>query len=58
MKQAFLQIIVDEEVIDVSQFLEDRFGESKIPQIQRFTRILFGVICSQFLLAVTKIPLK
>ncbi|GBL94651.1 hypothetical protein AVEN_83970-1 [Araneus ventricosus] len=55
IKQAFLQIEVDEKDRDVSRFLftDDPTDGSKSPQIYRFTRVLFGVNSSPFMLAAT-----
>lgn len=55
MKQAFLQIEINER--DVSFFLflftDDPFDVSKPPLTYRFTRVLFGITSSSFLLAAT-----
>ncbi|GBN34930.1 hypothetical protein AVEN_210912-1 [Araneus ventricosus] len=53
--RAFLQIEVDEKNRDVSRFLfnDDPTDGSKSPQIYRFTRVLFGVNSSPFMLAAT-----
>ncbi|GBL77967.1 hypothetical protein AVEN_143292-1 [Araneus ventricosus] len=55
IKQAFLQIEVNEKDRDVSRFLftDDPTDVSKSPQIYRFTRVLFGVNSSPFMLAAT-----
>ncbi|GBO06769.1 hypothetical protein AVEN_97837-1 [Araneus ventricosus] len=55
IKQAFLQIEVNEKDRDVSRFLftDDPTDGSKSPQIYRFTRVLFGVNSSPFMLAAT-----
>ncbi|GBM80707.1 hypothetical protein AVEN_137226-1 [Araneus ventricosus] len=55
IKQAFLQIEVDERDRDVSRFLftDDPTDGSKSPHIYRFTRVLFGVSSSPFMLAAT-----
>ncbi|GFY76965.1 integrase catalytic domain-containing protein [Trichonephila inaurata madagascariensis] len=44
MKQAFLQIMLNEEDRDVTKFLfsNDPFNESLLPSVYRFTRVLFG----------------
>ncbi|GBM18398.1 hypothetical protein AVEN_57933-1 [Araneus ventricosus] len=53
IKQAFLQIEVDEKDRDVSRFLftDNLTDGSKSPQIYRFTRVLFGVNSRLFMLA-------
>ncbi|GFS45902.1 integrase catalytic domain-containing protein [Trichonephila inaurata madagascariensis] len=44
MKQAFLQIMLNEEDRDVTKFLfsNDPFDESQLPSVYWFTRVLFG----------------
>ncbi|GFY71611.1 uncharacterized protein TNIN_428761 [Trichonephila inaurata madagascariensis] len=54
MKQAFLQIMLNEEDRDVAKnslFLNDPSDESQLPSVYRFTRVLFGASSSPFLLA-------
>lgn len=55
LKQAFLQIVVDERDRDVSRFLfSDNPGDDSSPSnCYRFTRVLFGLNSSPFLLAAT-----
>ncbi|GFY52884.1 integrase catalytic domain-containing protein [Trichonephila inaurata madagascariensis] len=55
MKQAFLQIMLNEEDRDVTKFLfsNDPFDESQLPSVYRFTRVLFGISSSPFLLSAT-----
>ncbi|GBM28321.1 hypothetical protein AVEN_229506-1 [Araneus ventricosus] len=56
IKQAFLQIEVNGKDRDVSRFLfieNDLTDVSKLTQIYRFTRVLFGVNSSPFMLAAT-----
>ncbi|GBL96989.1 hypothetical protein AVEN_254050-1 [Araneus ventricosus] len=55
IKRAFLQIEINEKDRDVSRFLftDDPTDGSKSPQIYRFTRVLFGVNSSPFMLAAT-----
>ena len=55
MKQAFLQIVINEEDRDVIRFLftEDPFNDSTPLQVFRFSQVLFGLNCSPFLLAAT-----
>ena len=52
IKQAFLNVGVTEEHRDFMRFLwfEDVFADDPIVVIYRFTRVLFGLICSPFLL--------
>ncbi|GFT46268.1 reverse transcriptase domain-containing protein [Trichonephila clavipes] len=55
MKQAFLQIMLNEEDRDVTKFLfsNDPSDESQLLSIYRFTRVLFGISSSPFLLNAT-----
>ncbi|GBN52144.1 hypothetical protein AVEN_1231-1 [Araneus ventricosus] len=55
IKQAFLQIEVNGKDRDVSRFLftDNPTDGSKLTQIYRFTRVLFGVNSSPFMLAAT-----
>ncbi|GFY18345.1 uncharacterized protein TNCV_2047511 [Trichonephila clavipes] len=55
IKQAFLQIQLDEEDRDVTRFLwnENPDGPEELIQSYRMTRVLFGVSSSPFLLAAT-----
>ncbi|GFV21971.1 integrase catalytic domain-containing protein [Trichonephila clavipes] len=55
IKQAFLQIQLDEEDRDVTRFLwnENPNGPEELIQSYRMTRVLFGVSSSPFLLAAT-----
>ncbi|GFW70712.1 reverse transcriptase domain-containing protein [Trichonephila clavipes] len=55
IKQAFLQIQLDEEYRDVTRFLwnENPDGPEELIQSYRMTRVLFGVSSSPFLLAAT-----
>ncbi|GFW72419.1 reverse transcriptase domain-containing protein [Trichonephila clavipes] len=55
IKQAFLQIQLDEEDRDVTRFLwnENPDGPEELIQNYRMTRMLFGVSSSPFLLAAT-----
>ncbi|GFR00909.1 integrase catalytic domain-containing protein [Trichonephila clavata] len=55
MKQAFLQILLNEEDRDVTKFLfsNDPFDESQPPSVYRFTKVLFGISSSPFLLSAT-----
>ncbi|GBO10028.1 hypothetical protein AVEN_147953-1 [Araneus ventricosus] len=55
IKEAVLQIEVNEKDRDVSRFLftDDPTDGSKSPQIYRFTRVLFGINSSPFMLAAT-----
>ncbi|GFR33022.1 integrase catalytic domain-containing protein [Trichonephila clavata] len=55
MKQAFLQILLNEEDRDVAKFLfsNDNFDESQPPSVYWFTRVLFGISSSPFLLSAT-----
>ncbi|GFY61944.1 integrase catalytic domain-containing protein [Trichonephila inaurata madagascariensis] len=55
MKQAFLQIMLNEEDRDVTKFLflNDPFDESELPSVYQFTRVLFGISSSPFLLSAT-----
>ncbi|GFT02249.1 integrase catalytic domain-containing protein [Trichonephila clavipes] len=55
MKQAFLQIMLNEEDRDVTKFLfsNDPSDESQLPSIYRFHRVLFGISSSPFLLSAT-----
>ncbi|GFY48814.1 integrase catalytic domain-containing protein [Trichonephila inaurata madagascariensis] len=55
LKQAFLQIMLNEEDRDVTKFLlsNDPFDESQLPSVYRFTRVLFGISSSPFLLSST-----
>ncbi|XP_054716905.1 uncharacterized protein LOC129226328 [Uloborus diversus] len=55
MKQAFLQISLNEEDRDVTRFFftDDPSEESIAPQVYKFTRVLFGISSSPFLLAGT-----
>ncbi|XP_054706720.1 uncharacterized protein LOC129216531 [Uloborus diversus] len=55
MKQAFLQISLNEEDRDVTRFFftDDPSNESIAPQVYKFTSVLFGISSSPFLLAGT-----
>ncbi|XP_054706547.1 uncharacterized protein LOC129216358 [Uloborus diversus] len=55
MKQAFLQISLNEEDRDVTRFFftDDPSDESIAPQVYKFTRVLFRISSSPFLLAGT-----
>ncbi|GFY73733.1 reverse transcriptase domain-containing protein [Trichonephila inaurata madagascariensis] len=55
MKQAFLQIMLNEEDRDVTKFLfsNDPFDESQLLSVYRITRVLFGISSSPFLLSAT-----
>ena len=55
IKQAFLQIVINEKDRDVTHFLftEDPFNDSHSASVFRFSRGLFGLNCSPFLLAAT-----
>ncbi|GFW74357.1 uncharacterized protein TNCV_2412561 [Trichonephila clavipes] len=55
IKQAFLQIQLDEEDRDVTRFLwnENPDGPEELIQSYRMTRVLFGISSSPFLLAAT-----
>ncbi|GFY79061.1 integrase catalytic domain-containing protein [Trichonephila inaurata madagascariensis] len=55
MKQAFLQIMLNKEHRDVTKFLfsNDPSNESQLPSVYRFTRVLFGISSSPFLLSAT-----
>ncbi|XP_054709261.1 uncharacterized protein LOC129218966 [Uloborus diversus] len=55
MKQAFLQISLKEEDRDITRFFftDDPSDESIAPQVYKFTRVLFGISSSPFLLAGT-----
>ncbi|GFU59086.1 uncharacterized protein NPIL_277401 [Nephila pilipes] len=55
MKQVFLQILIDEQDTDIFGIFctENPFDESKLPLIDRFTRVLFGIISIPFPLTVT-----
>ncbi|GFS32225.1 uncharacterized protein TNIN_168651 [Trichonephila inaurata madagascariensis] len=55
MKQAFLQIMLNEEDRDGTKFLlsNDPFDESQLPSVYRFTKVLFGKSSSPFLLSAT-----
>ncbi|GFY40629.1 DUF1758 domain-containing protein [Trichonephila inaurata madagascariensis] len=55
IKQAFLQIMLNEEDRDVTKFLFSNalsYG-SQPPSVYRFTRVLFGVSSGHFLLSAT-----
>ena len=55
IKQAFLQIGIDEKHRDFLRFLWFRNPNEKIPEVRefRYTRAVFGVKCSPFLLNAT-----
>ncbi|GFS51742.1 integrase catalytic domain-containing protein [Trichonephila inaurata madagascariensis] len=55
MKQAFLQIMLNEEDRDVTKFwFSNHFSdESRLSSVYRFTRVLFGINSSPFLLSAT-----
>ncbi|GFY55523.1 integrase catalytic domain-containing protein [Trichonephila inaurata madagascariensis] len=53
MKLAFLQIMLNEEDRDVTKLLfsNDSSDDSQLPSVNRFTRVLFGISSSHFLLS-------